>query len=100
MRSCLCTTMDNEYNPFTQFDEWFSYDSAMGYNTLGKIAFFFKSKKNMSEEEFNEAFDLAIDKLLLEDPLDLHYKLYEDQAKTIIPAMNNAFKELKITESS
>ena len=25
-RACAITTIDNPYNPFTQFDEWFTFD--------------------------------------------------------------------------
>ena len=37
----MLTTVDNPFNPFTEFDEWFAFDRQMGYNTpsfLDRIA--------------------------------------------------------------
>ena len=39
MAKCMLTTVDNPYNPFTQWDAWFRFDRAideiMKYNFLG-----------------------------------------------------------------
>lgn len=37
----MLTTIDNPYNPFTQFDEWYAFDFQKGYHTpeyLARIA--------------------------------------------------------------
>lgn len=37
----MLTTVDNPYNPFTDFDAWLAFDIRKGYNTsalLGRIA--------------------------------------------------------------
>ncbi len=42
MAQCMLTTVDNPYDPFDQFDEWFNYDMDLGYNSsayLARIAF-------------------------------------------------------------
>jgi hypothetical protein len=33
----LLTTEDNPFNPFTQWDEWFSFDILNGYNTCSLL---------------------------------------------------------------
>lgn len=33
----MLTTIDNPYNPFTNYDEWLAYDLQMGYNTNAYI---------------------------------------------------------------
>ena len=51
----MLTTIDNPWNPFTQFDEWFNYDMNMGYNTCGLLAR--KAKvANSLNDEVNEFF--------------------------------------------
>jgi hypothetical protein len=34
----LLTTIDNPYNPFTQWIEWYMEDTRLGYDTCGLIA--------------------------------------------------------------
>ncbi len=34
----MLTTEDNPYNPFTNFDEWYAFDTQKGYNTCGYLA--------------------------------------------------------------
>ena len=51
--TCMLTTFDNPYNPFTHFDQWFMFDTEKGYNTcayLGRIA---RTSDEMTEEEYN-----------------------------------------------
>ena len=36
--TCMITTIDNPYNPFTQFDEWYAFDEGKGYCTSGYLA--------------------------------------------------------------
>jgi hypothetical protein len=33
----VLTTIDNPYHPIKQFDEWYAFDTANGYNTLAYI---------------------------------------------------------------
>lgn len=35
---CLLTTRDNPYNPFVDWDKWYVFDMAHGYNTCGLLA--------------------------------------------------------------
>ena len=34
----MLTTVDNPFNPFTEFDSWLAYDEQSGYNTNGLLA--------------------------------------------------------------
>ena len=34
----MLTTVDNPYSPFTQFDDWYSYDVLKGHNTCSLLA--------------------------------------------------------------
>ena len=32
------TTLDNPFNPFTEWDQWYFFDMSQGYNTCERIA--------------------------------------------------------------
>ncbi len=38
MEESMLTTIDNPYNPFTQYDEWYAFDRLMGYHTPEYLA--------------------------------------------------------------
>lgn len=61
------TTIDNPYNPFTQFDSWFLYDTEKGYNTCGYLARIAKTSDTLSEEENNAQVQKAIDEIIKYD---------------------------------
>ena len=58
------TTIDNPYNPFTQFDEWYSFDEGHGYHTCGYIDRVAMTSSEMSEADQNAMIDAAIDEIL------------------------------------
>lgn len=45
------TTFDNPFSPFTQFDEWYAYDTANGYDTLGLLGRMTLSSNQLSIED-------------------------------------------------
>ena len=60
----LLTTLDNPYNPFTQFDEWYSYDTEAGYNTLGYIARLTQLPEDPTESESDEEYYSVCEEIL------------------------------------
>ena len=58
------TTKDNPFDPFTQFYEWFKYDTFCGYNTAGLIARFANTSLDLSDEEYNIEVNLAINRIM------------------------------------
>ena len=93
MKQCMVTTMDNVYNPFTHFDEWYAFDQLHGYNTCSMIAYFAKTSNELDDETKNEDISFGIDRLLELNPYGIHIKVYEDDADSINPLANEAFKE-------
>ena len=71
----MLTTIDNPYNPFTQFTQWFLYDVEHGYNTCGKIARIAKILDDNSEKENDDAIEKAYDDLIKYDFLDIYKKV-------------------------
>ncbi len=72
---CALTTYDNPFDPFTQFDSWFAFDTEKGYYTCSRIARLTNITDDMSEVERNEEIERAIDKLIEIDILDIYKKV-------------------------
>lgn len=74
-QECWLTTLDNPYDPFTQFDEWYQYDTTNGYNTCGYIARIAKTSNELSDVDYNLEVDRAIDEIIKFDPLNIYVKV-------------------------
>ena len=69
------TTIDNPFDPFTQFTSWLLFDVEKGYNTcnyLGRIAHF---TDDMSQKEIDEENERAIDEIVMQNPLGIYKKV-------------------------
>ena len=97
MNTCMVTTIDNPYNPFTSFKEWYAYDFIHGYKTCEWLAHFARTSTELSEEDYNDEINQAINDLLELNPLGIHMKVYEKEAETLIRLANEAFEESKRT---
>ena len=63
----MLTTVDNPYNPFTDFNAWLAYDIRMGYNTsafLGRVAML---PEDLPEPYQSLAIQSAIDEIVKEN---------------------------------
>jgi hypothetical protein len=69
------TTIDNPYNPFTQFDSWFLYDVEKGYNTCGLLARISKTSPELSDEENTEETNQAIDEIIKTDFMNIYRRV-------------------------
>ena len=76
MNNCALTTFDNPFNPFENFDEWFVFDIQHGYNTCGKLMRIANIENNMSEDEYNNEIERAIDEIIKYDFVELYRKVY------------------------
>lgn len=72
----MLSTIDNPYNPFTQFDEWNSYDIEKGYNTCAYLARITKSSEELSDVEEELAIDDAINQIVSMDILGIYIKVF------------------------
>ena len=72
MQRFMLTTVDNPFNPFTHFDEWFAYDLRLGYNSCGLLAAYTVTSSELSEQD--QALDTreGVRKLLKENPYGVH----------------------------
>ena len=77
-KQSMLTTVDNPFDPFEQFTSWFLFDVEKGYNSCGKLARIANVSESMSEIEFNNEIDSAIDKLIKVDFLDNYKKVTKE----------------------
>ena len=64
MKQVMLTTSDNPYNPFTNFDEWFAFDEQKGYHTCAYLARITKTSSNLSDADYTQEVENAIDEIL------------------------------------
>lgn len=75
-QQCMLTTFDNPYNPFTQFERWFMFDTEKGYDSCGYIGRIAHTSDEMSEDENVAEIERAIDEILKYDFTNMRKKIY------------------------
>lgn len=78
MTVTMLTTIDNPYDPFDEFDDWFSYDERHGYHTCGYLDRIAKASSSLSPEDQNFATSEAIDEILKYNVLGIYKKVSKD----------------------
>lgn len=83
----MLTTIDNPFNPFTQYDEWYAFDVAHGYNTCAYLARVVKDSNDLSEADESLAISHGIDEILKYNILGTYLAVTEsnwkDRSKTM-----------------
>jgi hypothetical protein len=69
------TTVDNPYNPFTQFESWFLYDEEKNYHTCGLLARIADVNSDMTDEDYDEEVERAVDEIIRNDFTNLYRKV-------------------------
>ena len=82
MTNCMLSTIDNPFDPFTQFDDWYTFDEQVGHHTCGYLARIAKSSDELSEVEEAEAIENAIDEIVKLNVNGLYIKVIKDEHKS------------------
>lgn len=91
-RQVQITTIDNPFDPFDDFDNWFYYDIEKGYYTCSKLARLAEDREDLSSYEEEQEFERIIDRLIEIDPLKI-YKKVEKITKINEKTQNKTEKE-------
>lgn len=75
---CALTTIDNPYNPFTQFSEWLLFDNEKGYCSSAYLARIARISDDLTEEENDEEIERAIDEIIKYDFMNIYKKVKEE----------------------
>ncbi len=79
----MLTTVDNPFNPFTQFDDWYSFDEQKGYHTTSYLARIAKTSCDLSELDYSQAVEDAINEIIEENVLGIYRKYNKDNYEAI-----------------
>ena len=63
MSEVWVTTVDNPFDPFTQWDQWYRYDEKCGYQTCERLAALANVSNQLSDEEYDRSITNAINTL-------------------------------------
>jgi hypothetical protein len=76
----MLTTVDNPFNPFTQYEQWYWWDYHAGYHTPGVLARQTISSNDLSEADQTSAINQAIDEIVQENVSGVHKKVTREDS--------------------
>lgn len=82
MVATFVTTIDNPFDYWTQFDEWNAYDTQKGYNTCAYVARIALASNEMSENDYTQAINDAVDDILRLNILGIYKKTTDTKENT------------------
>ena len=71
----LLTTIDNPYNPWTNWDQWYDYDQRMGYCTCSYLARVMSVADAMTDVELDREYEFAMDEIIKYDVIGRYAKI-------------------------
>lgn len=81
MNDAMLTTIDNPFDPFTQFDDWQKFDESNGYFTCSYLARIAKISNDLSELDTANSIEAAIDEIVQLNLLGIYKKATRQDAK-------------------
>lgn len=75
MQRHMLTTVDNPYDPWTQFDEWYAFDESKGYHSSSLLARVTLTSDELSIYYQDLAVESAIDEIIQENDSGLYRKV-------------------------
>lgn len=79
---CMLSTIDNPFNPFTDFVSWFMFDIEKGYNCCSYLARIVNLSDDMSQQEEDEEIERAIDEIIELNPVPIYIKVFRNTEVT------------------
>lgn len=71
----LLTTVDNPFDPFTEFKQWWAFDERNGYNTPGLLDRLVGDVSELSEADQHQIVQDAIDEVVRLNVSGMHRKV-------------------------
>lgn len=63
----MLSTIDNPWNPWSNYDEWYTFDRTQGYDTTGYLARIANVSNDLSDHDRDEVIQEAIDSIVTEN---------------------------------
>lgn len=77
-KQTMLSTIDNPWNPFTNFDEWYAFDVGHGYHSCAVLDRFARTSDALSDADNSLEISNAIDKIIKFDPFHRFIKVVQD----------------------
>ena len=71
----MLTTIDNSFDPFTEFTNWYEFDVLKGYNSCQYLQRIANVSDYFTEEEQEARINEAIDEIIRLNPLKIYKKV-------------------------
>ena len=68
----MLTTVDNPWNPFINYAEWYEFDRAQGYDTPGLLARIANVSLDVSDPDFELSIEQAMNEIVTENISGMH----------------------------
>ena len=81
MNDVMLTTIDNPFDPFTQWDEWKRFDEDMQYYTCEYLARIAKTSDDLSDADNELAIEDAINEIVSLNILGVYLKVFKKTNK-------------------
>lgn len=81
----MLTTVDNPYNPFTDFNAWLAFDTRMGYNSSAFLARVAMVADDLPEPYQSLAIQNAIDEIVNENVSGMWRKVSRESFERTTP---------------
>ena len=82
MAKCFITTIDNPYDPISDYDAWHNEDMRLGYNSeayLARIALmFYNYNDDLEDEEKDKIIEQSIDDIIQYDFMNIYKKIRKE----------------------
>lgn len=85
MRSTMLTTVDNPFDPFTEYDAWYAFDTRRGYQSCSLLARIINTSPELSDADQAKATENAIDEIVFENVNGLYRKVVREIEEEYIP---------------
>lgn len=79
MAAVALSTVDNPWNPFDNFDEWYQFDMDKGYSTCSYLDRVARTSDQLTDEENVIEIERAIDEIMKYDFQNIYIKVKEGE---------------------
>lgn len=83
----MLTTIDNPFDPFENYDEWFAFDNSHGHHTCGYIARIATSSDELSSTDESLAISRAVDEIVELNVTGLYLKVTRESIKARLSSL-------------
>ena len=95
----MLTTVNNPFNPFTEFDNWLNFDYKNGTDCCGTVARIANCTNALSDELNDIEIEKAMDSIVELMP-GIYVKLHKSTADSVIKSLQKQVEQFGFVASS